>query len=371
MPAQAKAKPKATSTKPQRMARKSIEESRCQKSRFEIGVRRSPPRPSPVFDTYWRFAAKRQSIFHARTAGKSAPWTEDPVLKEHKFTNAYRASDRVSQYLIRNVIYAGEHDWESTLLRILLFKIFNKPATWELLESQVGEISAANFSQDRVNKVLVQAIERGASIYSGAYIMPSGPISIRQPRKHMMHLMLLASIVRSPLARDLQAASSMEMAYHLLLGVPSFGPFLAFQFLIDANYSPFLTFSEMDFVVPGPGARDGIRKCFVDLGDYDIDDTIRWVTDRQEQEFETRGLHFQTLWGRRLQLIDCQNLFCEVDKYARVVHPEIKGISGRTRIKQRFSPNPEHILPWFPPKWGLNARIEADLGSARPFARIG
>ncbi len=253
-----------------------------QNSCLEIAVRRSPPRPSPVFDTYWQFAAERQSIFHARTAGKSAPWTDDPVLKEHKFTNAYRASDRASQYLIRNVIYAGEHDWEFTLLRILLFKIFNKPTTWELLQSQVGEISAARFSPDRVNRVLAQAIERGASIYSGAYIMPSGPISIRQPRKHMMHLTLLASIVRGTLARDLQAAKSMEMAYHLFLGVPSFGPFLAFQFLVDANYSPFLIFSAMDFVVPGPGARDGIRKCFIDLGDYDVADTIRWVTDRQE-----------------------------------------------------------------------------------------
>jgi 5-hmdU DNA kinase, helical domain len=349
-----------------------IEESEThwQKSGPEIYVRKSPPLPSPVFDTYWRFAGERQSIFHARTAGNAAPWTQDQVLKQYKFTNAYRASDRVSQYLIRNVIYAGEHDWPSTLLRILLFKVFNKPATWELLESQVGQISTTSFSPDRVSKVLDEAFERGGSIYSGAYIMPSGPASIRQPRKHIMHVTLLTNVARGTLARDLQAAKSMESAYHFLLGVPSFGPFLAFQFLIDANYSPFLNFSEMDFVVPGPGARDGIRKCFTDLGDYNIEDTIRWVTDRQEREFEARGLHFQTLWGRPLQLIDCQNLFCEVDKYARVAHPEIKGVSGRTRIKQRFCPNPERIIPWFPPKWRLNERIEADLGSARPLARI-
>ncbi len=292
------------------------------------------------------------------------------MLQEYKFTNAYRAADRVSQYLIRNVIYTGEHDWQSTLLRILLFKIFNKPATWDLLESHVGQITAASFSPDRVNKILDEAIELGASIYSGAYIMPSGPSSIRRSRKHVMHVTLLANIARGTLARDLQAANSMEKAYHVLLGVPSFGPFLAFQFLIDANYSPFLNFSEMDFVVPGPGARDGIRKCFIDLGDYGVVDTIRWVTERQEQEFRTRGLNFQTLWGRALQLIDCQNLFCEVDKYARAVHPEIRGISGRTRIKQRFSPSPERMFPWFPPKWGLNTRIEADLGAARSFARI-
>jgi hypothetical protein len=99
----------------------------------EIIFRKSPPQPSAVFDTYWKFATERQSIFHARAAGKPGPWTQDPVLREHKFTNAYRASDRVSQYLIRHVIYAGQHDWESTVLRVLLFKIFNKPSTWELI----------------------------------------------------------------------------------------------------------------------------------------------------------------------------------------------------------------------------------------------
>ena len=39
------------------------------------------------------------------------------------------------------------------------------------------------------------------------------------------------------------------------------GDFLAFQLLIDLNYSNLTDFSEMDFVVAGPGARDGIRKC--------------------------------------------------------------------------------------------------------------
>ena len=109
--------------------------------------------------------------------------------------------------------------------------------------------------------------------------------------------------------------------------------------------------------MPGPGARDGIRKCFYSLGDYDEADVIRWVADRQDTEFAARNLKFRSLWGRTLQLIDCQNLFCEVDKYSRVAHPEVIGLSGRTRIKQRFSPKTEDILPWFPPKWGLNEQI--------------
>src|SRR5690349_12726961 len=63
--------------------------------------------PTAVYDTYWRFAASRQAMFMKRVAGERPPWTDDPVLASHRFTNVYRAADRVSQYLIRYVLYRG------------------------------------------------------------------------------------------------------------------------------------------------------------------------------------------------------------------------------------------------------------------------
>src|SRR4029077_20627708 len=126
-------------------------------------------------------------------------------------------------------------------------------------------------------------------------------------------------------------------------------------------------FSEMDFVITGPGARDGLRKCFADNGGLGDAELIRLLADRQERELERLGLEFPSLWGRRLQLIDCQNLFCETDKYARVAHPEVQGISGRTRIKQSYRPKSDPISFWYPPKWGINAAVaETQRQSDRP-----
>src|SRR5262245_53410304 len=61
-------------------------------------------RVTPVFDTYGKFAAERQAIFMRRIAGLRQPWTRDVVLASYRFTNVYRASDRVTQYLIRHVL---------------------------------------------------------------------------------------------------------------------------------------------------------------------------------------------------------------------------------------------------------------------------
>lgn len=248
------------------------------------------------------------------------------------------------------------------MFRVLLFKFFNKIETWECLESAVGELTEANFNVDRFDRVLTTALDCGASIYSAAYIMPSGPASIRRSRKHRMHLELLAGLLDEDFPERLVAASTMGQMYEMLRAVPSIGPFLAYQFATDLNYSDHFPFSEMDFVMPGPGARDGIRKCFKSLGDYSESDVIRWVAERQGVELSLRGLQFEALWGRPLQLIDCQNLFCEVDKYARVAHPDVLGHSGRTRIKQRFVPKPSAFRPWFPPKWDLNDAVDRDLG---------
>jgi hypothetical protein len=323
-------------------------------------IKRRLPTPSVVFDTYWRFAVERQAMYFRRLKGQAAPWTEDRVLREHRFTNAYRASDRVSQYLIRHVLYRSDAGVRDTVLRALLFKIFNKIETWEFLQEALGEVGESTFSPSHINGLLMRALDSGASIYSAAYIMPSGPASIRQPRKHVMHLALLQDLLRDQLPERLAEAKGMAEAYRLLLALPSIGPFLAYQFATDLNYSSHFDWSEMEFVMPGPGARDGIRKCFSDLGDYSEADVIRWVSERQGEECAARGLNFKSLWGRPLQLIDCQNLFCEVDKYARVVHPEIAGRTGRMRIKQRFLAKGIVDVPWFPPKWGINDRIATD-----------
>jgi hypothetical protein len=117
--------------------------------------------------------------------------------------------------------------------------------------------------------------------------------------------------------------------------------------------------------VPGPGARSGIHKCFSDLREWPEEDVLRWITDNQDAQFAERELEFKSLWGRPLQLIDCQNLFCEIDKYARVKFPGIPGRLHRTRIKRRFEANRIMIAQWYPPKWGINANVVVDSDLAR------
>jgi hypothetical protein len=315
--------------------------------------------PTPVLDSYWRFAAERQRVFMTRVRGATEPWSNDPVLRKYKFTNAYRASDRVSQYLIRRVIYRDDlpNSPEEVLFRILIFKLFNKIQTWEHLEAQFGAVLLSDYSFERYDAALNSALKTGARIYSAAYIMPPATGAFKHNRKHQNHLRLVEYMLKSGISAKLAKARSMGEAYAALISYPTIGEFLGYQFITDINYSELIDFSEMDFVVPGPGARDGICKSFTNCEPRQHPGIIQLVTELQEAELERVGVEFRSLWGRPLQLIDCQNLFCEIGKYARIAHPEISGLTGRTRIKQLFRPTGRLPTPWYPPKWGLNDRI--------------
>ena len=315
---------------------------------------------SEVYESYWRFAAERQAIFFRRARGEPPPWTEDAALGTYKFTNAYRVSDRVSQFLIRHVIYRDDlpNTPREVFFRILLFKLFNKIETWELLVQKLGPITFEDYRFPEYDAVLQGALREGRRIYSAAYIMPPGKHAFGRSAKHQNNLLLLEQMMEDRLPEQLAQASNMQEGFERLRSYPTIGDFLAYQFITDINYSEITNFSEMDFVVPGPGARNGLRKCFVDPGGFNDSDLIRRMVDLQEHEFGRLGLDFRSLWGRRLQLVDCQNLFCEVDKYARIAHPQIVGRTGRTRIKQKFEAKPSPINYFFPPKWKLNALLE-------------
>ncbi|MGH6677368.1 MAG: nucleotide kinase domain-containing protein [Bradyrhizobium sp.] len=225
------------------------------------------------------------------------------------------------------------------------------------MEQRLGPLTWANLDATALDQALENLRRRGNSIYSAAYIMPSP--SYGRTRKHSNHIALLLQMMKDRLPERIKQAPSLRTVYELVLSYPGIGPFLAFQYTIDLNYSSVLDFDEADLVVAGPGALDGISKCFSNTGRATPEDVIYWMTDRQENELARLGLRFGGLYGRPLQPIDCQNVFCEISKYARVAHPDIAGIANRTRIKQIYRPNHRPLpVPQFPSRWGLHVPFE-------------
>ena len=97
----------------------------------------------------------------------------------------------MSQYLIRHIIYEGDQSVSEVFFRTILFKLFNKIETWQLLKDNLGPVSWEGYSFDRVDSLLSKALASKTRIYSAAYIMPSGRSAFGYRRKHQNHLRLL------------------------------------------------------------------------------------------------------------------------------------------------------------------------------------
>lgn len=317
-----------------------------------------------VHDAYWEFAARRHEIFLKRFEQDADPWGDDPILRQYKFCNTFRAADRVSQYLIRDVIYAdsaGDLEPEDIFLRIVLFRLFSKEATWDALEEATGGVKRSTLDIAALGDLLEDLRSRGP-IYTAAFIL-AAPSSYGHKAKHRNHLALVADMFRrNGLGADLGRARSLGDVFEALIAYPMIGPFLGYQIAIDLNYSEELDFDEDEFTMPGPGALRGIQKVFAETAGKSPQDLIMGMVERQQDEFDRLGLEFNGLFGRPLKAIDCQGLFCETDKYCREAFPELK--SNRVRIKQEFTPSSTQLELFFPPKWGINKAV-ADAARRR------
>ena len=305
-----------------------------------------------IYDLYWYFAYERQNIFYKKLNGEKAPWTEDEILQTYKFCNSYRVNDRVSQYLLKYVIYNGKkYNKEDIVFRILLFKIFNKESTWELFINSFGDVVLENFSKEKYSKVLDEAREKGEKIYNDAYISCANK-AFGYDKKHDNHLALLDKIFNLDKAHlDILNAKTMEEAFNILKNYPLIGNFMAYQLVTDINYSDVVNWREDEFTVAGPGSLRGINKCFESKGDLSNEDIIEYMYENQEKEFKRLGLDFKKIGNRPLQLIDCQNIFCELDKYCRQAVPELK--SNRIKIKKKYVQKVDKIEYIYPPKWNI------------------
>ena len=145
----------------------------------------------------------------------------------------------------------------------------------------------------------------------------------------------------------------------------------------DFNYSPDLDYLENDFIVPGPGAQEGIRKCFVNPKKISEKDIIQRVTAFQNQCSGTRSrgsCAFRT--KPATDRYRSAELLLRDREVRQGRHPEFN--LERPRKKISHIPDPARVRglpqPFFPPKWEIyeiSARFLGEPTLADSLAKYG
>jgi hypothetical protein len=137
---------------------------------------------------------------------------------------------------------------EEVVFRTLLFKLFNRIGTWQLLTAALGPLTWKTFNLKTYGAVLDKAKARKVTIFTAAY-MQRPQTGSNLVGKHNRYLALLEEMMRSGITERLQHARNYWEAYIVFRDFPSpaIGDFAAMQFVTDINYSPVIDFSEDSF----------------------------------------------------------------------------------------------------------------------------
>ena len=181
---------------------------------------------SPVLDAFFWFMAERHQVHQRRLAGQPQPWTDDEILQAYPFTNVFRVYDRVTQYILKNVIRKGDQSLEESCFRVILFRLFNRIETWELLEKGLGTptLTWSEFDVGEYENVLM---EYKGALYGACYIIPAP--SFGWERNFSNHLRLVKLLMEEHFPRRLRKVEYLKDAHGIACLYPSKGAFTALQ----------------------------------------------------------------------------------------------------------------------------------------------
>jgi len=279
------------------------------------------------------FIWEREVIRIVKERGGDKPWTKDPILAKYKFTNIRRKDDRVSRWIIDNVITpnAGRQDlW----FILLITRLINWPPTLQhLIEDAVLFRNPTDFNPVEFSDSVERFKAKGGKVYSGAYMVyptkmdPGGVKSLAIAK----HIVKPASDLHDVMCEAVFEKKSIESFVARLSTSFGISTFMAGQVAADLTYCGQLsTAVDLYSYAPiGPGSSRGLNY-LLNRSAY-----AGWSQDHFNEELcKVREAIVEKLELRDLTLHDVQNCMCEFSKYCRAA-------LGEGKPKTTYNPEKE------------------------------
>jgi hypothetical protein len=274
---------------------------------------------------------QRKAEWVPSQAAMGAPFTKDPILATYRFCNVRRRDDRVSRWLIQNVLAQNNVD-------ILLLPAFLEFSAWcrwcnwpptikAVMDAELYPVEKIDWR--RVGK-LVDTLGKKQKVWTGAYMIRASSEPGAKKGKFISEQVIGKHFRRKvpELIDLLRAGATYQIVWEALREIPNFGSFMAGQVAGDWTYTPLLAGApDLKTWAPmGPGSIRGFNRI---IGSEKL-------TKRPSEELWQEKL---VLWRQRiidklgaqyenLTALDVQNILCETDKFLRVKNGE-----GRPRAK--------------------------------------
>jgi len=278
---------------------------------------------------FWYWINERHRIYLKKeVGGHPKPWTDDPILRDYKFTNAFRQLDRGTIWLTDEFI--GPH-WDDDagliVANVAWYRMFNYWGTGAYLGWQTA------WNPGLVKRDLHANMKAGYQVFTNAHIiwseegMPKIDAIVDYAAAVWADRNRIASICLS---------NRLESVFTQLNEYRGIGGFQAYEIVTDlrhtrllenatdintwANMGPGAKRGLLRLGLPAKNAKEGLASMGQLLGRSMFS---KWGGDRPWVDELRLGAHVPIL-----ELRDIEHSLCEFDKYCRVKFGE-----GEPRMK--------------------------------------
>lgn len=283
---------------------------------------------------YW--IEEREQIRERKERGVLPPWTTDPILREYRFCNVRRSHDRVSRWLLQNVLTAErfqEAGFDSFVMFTALCRWINWPPTIKFfMDCQLWPARRPNW------KSIIKALEclkanepppiwssssngnTKRKVWTGAYMITARGAQPGQSKaEFIVNDVLRAGLdakVRKRLKEAFQSGSK-QAAWEILTERNNWGAFMAGQVVDDWSWTPLLwkAKDQYSWAPQGPGSVRGLNRL--------LGLPLRTRHSQDAWLMQLRGLRMAVInelgkQFRCMTLHDVQNCLCEYFKFSQV-----------------------------------------------------
>ena len=290
---------------------------------------------------------KRRYVIHLRkdVLKKDPPWTTDEVLKNFRFTNIRREHDKESKWVIEHIANNPELSYEDKLLNVILFRLYNKHETAELISMPFKFSQTPDWNPEWYRSLFEAALVEDPKrvFFTAAFHTVGMKNTLKRVTGEsyapMRILKFIKILINEGLVDDIKACVNQQEVYQTLTDYNGIGRFLAYQFYVDMTYIAEFPFSENEFTVAGPGCVMGLNYLFENRDGMTYEECLFWLRDNLDRLFvEELGKDWdakRVFWDlpeedRCFNVMSLENCFCELSKYIRA-----KDGTGRPRKRYR------------------------------------
>lgn len=282
----------------------------------------------PPFQALRTYIVARAEAYHNRAAGQLWPWTSEPIVQRHRFTNLFREYDRESLNFINLVIKDSSLSLEDKRLNALLFRTWNRGDVFQALG---GPWKTADFEEHNFADTVFKANQRLQSSKLTSYFTDAFMVSgmTRSARKNWMdHFgslppvpLLMFWFAREWVSLDTTISKRADEEIAKLKQIQGIGDFLAYQIWVDWTYIEGYPFSENWYTVAGPGCIQGLKILFPYWPKGATwEEGLVYLYLCQNALFQLPPETFKERKpeDQKLNLMALENIMCEFSKYMRL-----------------------------------------------------